>query len=184
VSAEADRLAEIANICAGNAAGALASLLDAILLTELPSVHRLPAGRALAAVFAREDRVAAVFAELDGALPAQAALLLSATAVDEVLARVAGKRADETSQVSTLSVLAEVGNIAVSAAANALAELLGARSLPSVPRAGYTRQGVLAMPELERGALIARTVLEVELVERGGPLRLRFVLVPAGAAID
>jgi chemotaxis protein CheC len=184
VNAEADRLAEIANICAGHAASALAALLDATLLIETPRVHRLAAGRELAALFPREEKVAAVFADLHGALPAQAALLFSATAVDEVLSRVAGKRADETSEVSTLSVLAEVGNIAVSAAANALAEMLGGRALPSVPRAGHARQGVLAMPELERPAASSRTVLIVELVERAGPLRLRFVLVPADVPID
>ncbi len=184
MSAQADRLAEIANICAGNAASVLATLLDATLLIEPPVVHRLAPGRPLNSLFAREDCVAAVFAEIDGALPAQAALLLSATAVDEVLARVAGKRADETSEVSTLSVLAEVGNIAVSSAANALAEIVGERVLPSVPRAGHARQGVLAMPELESVVARSRSVFEVEMVERAGPLRLRFVLVPSAAPID
>lgn len=179
-----DRLSEIANICAGNAASALAVLLDATLLIEPPRMYTLYAGRPLASLVPARDRVAAVFADLDGALPVQAALLLSATAIDEVLARVAGKSADETSEVSTLAVLAEVGNIAVSAAANALAQLLGARSLPSVPRAGYARQGVLGLPELERGAPVDRIVLEVELVERGGPLRLHFTLVPADDLID
>jgi len=184
VSEQADRLAEIANICAGHAATALASLLDATLLIEPPRLHALPANRPFATLFAAEDRVAAVFVELEGALRAKAAILLSASAVEEVLARVAGKSADETSQVSTLTVLAEVGNIALSAAANALAELLGERSLPSVPRAGYARQGVLAMRELERGVPLDRVVLIVELIERAGPLRLHFALVPADEPID
>jgi len=184
VSSQEDRLSEIANICAGNAASALAVLLDATLLIEPPRMRTLRAGQPLASLVPAEDRVAAVFADLDGALPAQAALLLSATAIDEVLARVAGKGADETSEVSTLAVLAEVGNIAVSAAANALAQLLGVRSLPSVPRAGYARQGDLSLPELARGAAADRIVLDVELVERGGPLRLHFTLVPADGAID
>lgn len=178
-----DRLTEIANICAGHAATALASLLDATLLMEPPRLHILLAGQPLASLLAPEDRVAAVFIELDGALRAQAAIALSATAIDEVLARVAGKSADETSEVSTLTVLAEVGNIAVSAAANALAALLGERSLPSVPRAGYARHGVLSMRELDRGLGRARRVLIVELIERAGPLRLHFVLTPADEPI-
>lgn len=184
MSEAADRLSEISNICAGHAATALASLLDATLLMEPPRVHTLPAGRPLDSLLAPEDRVAAVFVDLDGALPAQAAIALSSSAVDEVLARVAGKSADETSEVSTLTVLAEVGNIAVSAAANALAELLGERSLPSVPRAGYARQGVLSMRELDHGSRRERTVLIVELIERGGPLRLHFMLAPATEPID
>ena len=179
MSADADRLAEIANVCAGHAATALATLLDATLLFEPPRVRELAPDQPLAGFFPAHERVAAVFAELDGALPAQAALLLSATAVDEVIARVAGKSPDETSATSTLAVLSEVGNIAVSAAANALAELLSCRSLPTVPRAGYARQGVLALPELVDGAPAARCVIDVELVERGGPLRLHVVLIPA-----
>ncbi len=182
MSSEADRFAEIANVCAGHAATTLAALLDATLLFEPPRVRALAAGRPLGSLFAREERVAAVFAELEGALPAQAALLLSATAVDEVVARVAGKSPDEASAASTLAVLAEVGNIAVSAAANALAELLGQRSLPTVPRAGYARQGALRLPELEDGAPRGRTVIDVELIERGGPLRLHFVLIPTTRA--
>jgi chemotaxis protein CheC len=179
VNVDADRLAEIANVCAGHAATALAVLLDATLLFEPPRVRELPAGEPLASFFPRQERVAAVFAELDGALPAQAALLLSATAIDEVIARVAGKNPDETTAASTIAVLSEVGNIAVSAAANALAELLSCRSLPSVPRTGYARQGVLALPELEDGETRSRTVIDIELVERAGPLRLHFVLIPA-----
>ena len=178
MSDDADRLAEIANVCGGHAATALATLLDATLLFEPPRVRTLAADAPLSSLFPRAERVAAVFAELDGALPAQAALLLSATAIDEVIARVAGKSPDETTAASTIAVLAEVGNIAVSAAANALAELLGRRSLPTVPRAGYARQGVLALPELEDGAPVDRTVIDLELIERAGPLRLHFVLIP------
>lgn len=184
MSKSADRIAEIANICAGHASSALADLLDATLLFEPPTVHALPEGRPLETLFAREDRVAAVFVELEGVLRADAALLLSASAVEEVLARVAGKSAEETSAGSTLTVLAEVGNIALSAAANALAVLLGERSLPSVPRAAYAREGTLSMRELGRGAERARTVVVVELVERAGPLRLHFVLVPRDGAIE
>ncbi len=184
MSDASDRLAEIANICAGHASSALAELLDATLLFEPPTVHRLAAGRPLDTLFDREDRVAAVFVELEGVFCAEAAILLSATAVEEVLARVAGKSADETSEVSALTVLAEVGNIALSAAANALALLLGGRSLPSVPRAGYARQGRLTMHELSRSSPDARTVVVVELVERAGPLRLHFAIAPADEAID
>lgn len=181
---ELDRLSEIANVCAGNAATTLAALLDATLLFEPPRAHPLAAGRPLAALFPPEERVAAVFAELDGALPAQAALLLSATAVDELVSRVAGKSPEEATAASTLSVLAEVGNIAVSAAANALAQLLGQRCLPSVPRAAYARQGALALPELAEGDPRGRAVIDVELVERSGPLRLHFLLIPAARASD
>ena len=48
MSADADRLAETANVCAGHAATALATLLDATLLFEPPRVRELAPGQALA----------------------------------------------------------------------------------------------------------------------------------------
>ncbi|MFI5317395.1 MAG: chemotaxis protein CheC [Myxococcota bacterium] len=176
-----DRFGELANICAGNAASTLALLLETTLLTHVPSVRTLPAGRPLRSLFPREERVAGIFADLRGALAAKAALLLSAGAVDDVVARVTGK---EASEAIALAVLAEVGNIAVSAAANALAQMLGETSLPSVPRAGYSPRGELELPELVETHHSVRSVADVVLYERHGPLRLRFVLVPAAVDID
>ena len=176
-----DRFAELANICAGHAASTLAVLLDTTLLTEPPRLRELPAGRSLRTLFRREDCVAGIFADLQGALEAKAALLLSANAIDEVTSRAASK---EASEVSVVAVLAEVGNIAVSAAANALAQLLGRTSLPSVPRAGYSPAGELALPELVESSDGVRVVADVVMYERHGPLRFHFVLVPVLSDID
>ncbi len=178
---EDDRLAELANILAGHAASTLAILLDTIMLTEVPRLRQLPAGRPLGSLFLREERVAGIFAELHGPLEARAALLLSAGAVEDVLSRIAGK---EGSELSPLAVLAEVGNIAVSGAANALAQMLGGTALPSVPRAGYSSRGELQLPELSEIHDTVRTVGDVVLYERHGSLRMRFVLVPAPVDID
>jgi chemotaxis protein CheC len=181
VTDDEDRLAELANILAGHAASTLAILLDTTLLTEVPRLRELPAGRPLRALFLREERVAGIFADLHGPLEARAALLLSAGAVEDLLSQVAGK---EGTELSALAVLAEVGNIAVSAAANALARMLGGTSLPSVPRAGYSPTGELQLPELIEIHNSVRTVADVVMYERHGSLRMRFVLVPAPVDID
>ena len=176
-----DRLIELANICAGHAATTLAMLLDTTLLTKVPRLRQLEAGRPLRSLFLREERVAGIFADLHGPLEARAALFLSAGAVDDIVSRIAGK---EGSDLSPIAVLAEVGNIAVSAAANALAQMWGETSLPSVPRAGYAPDGDLEMVELSETHEIVRSVGDVELYERHGPLRMHFVLVPAARDID
>ncbi|HTO68900.1 MAG TPA: chemotaxis protein CheC [Myxococcota bacterium] len=181
MTADDDRFAELANICAGHAASTLAMLLDATLLTQPPRLRELPAGRPLRALFLREERVAGIFADLAGAIDAKAALLLSSSAVEELVARVAGK---EAAGPATLSILAEVGNIAVSAAANALAEMLGATSLPSVPRAGYAPDGELGLADLLDIGHSTRAVADVVIYERHGSLRFHFVLVPAPGDID
>src|SRR5262249_43381477 len=102
-----DKLAELANICAGHAASTLPLLLDPSLLTRVPRLRTLPAGRPLRSLFLREERVGGIFADLAGPFEARAALLLPAGAVEEVVARVSGK---EHADGSTLAVLAEVGN--------------------------------------------------------------------------
>ncbi|HTO07536.1 MAG TPA: chemotaxis protein CheC [Myxococcota bacterium] len=176
-----DKLAELANICAGHAASTLALLLDGSLMTRVPRLRLLPAGRPLRSLFLREERVGAVFADLVGPYEAKAALLMSAGAVEEVVGRVSGK---EDAHASALAILAEVGNIAVSAAANALAQMLGGVSLPSVPRAGYAPEGELELHELVEVVSCVRSVADVELYDRHGPLRMRFVLVPAASDLD
>jgi chemotaxis protein CheC len=181
VTDDDDMLAELANICAGHAASTLAMLLETTLLSEVPRLRQLPAGRPLRSLFRREERAAGIFADLRGPFEARAALLLPAGAVEEIVARVAGK---EGSDLSALAVLAEVGNIAVSAAANALAQMFGATALPSVPRASYEANGELDMPELVEVHDAVRSVADVVLYERHGSLRIRFVLMPAAVDID
>jgi len=181
VTDDDDMLAELANICAGHAASTLALLLDSTLLCEVPRLRKLSAGRPLRSLFLREERAASIFADLHGPFRARAALFLSAGAVEEIVARIAGK---EGSSLSPQSVLAEVGNIAVSAAANALAQMLGETSLPSVPRAGFSPSGELELPELVEIHGVVRSVADVVLYERHGSLRMHFVLVPAAVDID
>jgi len=176
-----DKLAELANICAGHAASTLALLLDTSLLTRVPRLRMLPAGRPLRSLFLREERVGAIFADLAGPFEAKAGLLLSAGAVEEIAGRISGK---EEAQSSPLAMLAEVGNIAVSAAANALALMLGGVSLPSVPRAAYSQEGELELAELCEILPCVRSVADVVLYDRHGPLRMRFVLVPSVVDAD
>lgn len=176
-----DKLAELANICAGHAAGTLALLFDNTLLTQVPRMRELPAGRPLRSLFLREERVGAIFADLVGPFEAKAGLLLSAGAVEDIVWRVSGK---EEANSSPLAVLAELGNIAVSAAANALAAMLGGVALPSVPRASYAPEGDLELPEMVEILPIVRSVADVVLYDRHGPLRMRFVLVPVRRDID
>jgi chemotaxis protein CheY-P-specific phosphatase CheC len=184
VSSEVERLTEVANICSGQAASALARLLDVVFLTEPPVRRQLAAGRTLASLYPRTQRTAAIFADLAGALAAEAGLLFTAEALDDVLSRIGGKGSDGESAQNELDVLYEVGNIAVSAAANALADLFGKTALPSVPRAGCSREGELDLRALVQPVERLRDVFDVTLVERRGPLRLRFVLVPGGPDID
>ncbi len=121
----------------------------------------------------------AVFSDLHGALVGQAGLLLSFEASDHLLSCLIGSCADAPFNEREQSALRELGNIAISAAAGAFSMLEGGLVLPSVPRLAY-HEGSGAMPLEDAcvGGFETGIVYETELIERDGPLRIRFLWVP------
>jgi chemotaxis protein CheY-P-specific phosphatase CheC len=179
VSSSLDKHAELTSICAGNAANALAQLLGTTLRMSPPRAWTLHDGRLPAELFAPGERVTAVLAELEGAVAGPAGLILRRDILAWLLARLIGDTRVSTLSERALSALCEVGNIAVSAAANALSELAGGAVLPSVPRLGFEKNAVDVLAEV-CGDLAGRSayLVEVELIAGGGSLGLLFVWVP------
>lgn len=178
-----DRHLELANICAGHTANALARLLDCVLWVEPPRLWKLePDG--LPEVLFAEPPAAAVFADLSAAeLSGPIGLALDATMLSGLL------YALDVPQVlrgiepdpRTSSALSELGNIAISAAANALSGVLGQAVLPSVPRIGLDLYGLPALEdvcgELPPGAA---ALYETSLRQQPQGLRINFLWVPEG----
>jgi chemotaxis protein CheY-P-specific phosphatase CheC len=179
VSTPEDKYSELTSICAGNAAGALATLLGTTLHMGPPRCWALRDGLLPAELFAPDERVTAVLAELEGALVGPAGLILRREMLQWVLARLIGDPDVKTLSERALSAICEVGNIAVSAAANALSEMVGGVVVPSVPRLGFEKQAVSALQEL-CGDLEGRSayLVEVGLISTEGVLSLLFVWVP------
>ncbi len=175
-----DRLAELPSIGAGHAANALSVLLDRTLLMAPPRCRKIKKGEAVSSLFAAEDRVVAVFSDLNGALTGQAGLLLSFEASDHLLSCLIGSCGDAPFNEREQSALRELGNIAISAAAGAFSMLEGGLVLPTVPRLAY-HEGLHTMP-LEDACvglgIDTGCIYETELIERDGPLRIRFLWVP------
>jgi chemotaxis protein CheC len=179
VSTTADKHAELSSICAGNAANALAQLLGTTLRIGTPRCWVLHDGRLPAELFGADERVTAVLAELEGAVAGPAGLILRRDVLEWILSRLIGDPDANTLSERALSALCEVGNIAVSAAANALSELVGGVVLPSVPRLGFEKRAVGVLAEV-CGELAGRSayLVEVELIAHGTALRLLFVWIP------
>jgi len=179
VNAVEHKRAELTRLCAGNAARALAELLGASLGRSAPRTWTLHDGRLPAELFAPDERVTAVLAELEGTVVGPAGLILRRDLLEWTLARLIGDSNVNTLSERALSALCEVGNIAVSAAANALSELSGGVALPSVPRLGFEKRalGVLAEVCEDLEGRSAHLV-ELELLADAHPLRLLFVWIP------
>jgi chemotaxis protein CheC len=179
VSTLEDKFAELTNICAGNAATALTQLLGTSLRMAPPRCWTLHDGMLPAELFSPDERVTAVLADLEGALVGPAGLILRRDMLRWVVGRLTGDANVNTLSERALSALCELGNIAVSAAANALSEMVGGVVLPSVPRLGFEKPAVSVLQEVcgDLGGRCAYLV-EAELIADEGTLRLLFVWVP------
>ena len=175
-----DRLSELTSIGAGHAANALSVLLNRTLLMAPPRCRKIKKGEAFFSLFPAKERVVAVFSDLHGALSGQAGLLLSFEASDSLLSCLIGSCGNIPFNEREQSALRELGNIAISAAAGAFSMLEGGLVLPSVPRLSY-HEGSGGTPLEDTCVGLGTdsgTIYETELIERDGPLRIRFLWAP------
>jgi chemotaxis protein CheY-P-specific phosphatase CheC len=179
VSAPGDKYAELTERCAGQAAEALALMLGASAASPAKRAWTLADGRLPRELFAAGERVTAVLAQLEGRADGLAGLILRRDLLEWILRRLIGDGDVATLSERALSALCEVGNIAVSAAANALSAAAGGAVLPSIPRLGFEKEAVSVLAEVG-GDLAGRNahLVEVELLTDEGPRELLFLWVP------
>ena len=174
-----DRYAEFASVGAGRAATALANIFDCMVMLEPPRCFRLEIGHLPEAMVYDEDWTTAIFTDFEGSVCGQAGILLSDPVVHGVVRRLVGEDSGKGLSKRALSALSELGNIVLSAAAGAIGDLVGGIVMPSLPRLGFDMSETLLLENLEPGEDQNPAYLaETELIERGGPLRIRFVWVP------
>jgi chemotaxis protein CheY-P-specific phosphatase CheC len=146
---------------------------------EPPKGRRVTVGELPQALFPGHVRVAGVFVDLSGPVEGVAGLLLPEANVDALLALLAEDLSGDLENPRARSAFAEIGNIALCAAAGAIAKLTDGIVLPSVPRVGVDSvDGLLARsldPSLRD---LPAYLVETELSVRELPVHLRFVWVP------
>jgi chemotaxis protein CheY-P-specific phosphatase CheC len=180
MSGDEDRLREVTSIAAAHAATALAKLFDCVVMIDPPRSRRVGLADLASVWVPPEQWVAGVFADLSGRVSGTVGLVLSRDMVERVLERLYGEDAPTDFDARARSALAEIGNIAVSAAAGAIGELEGGLVLPGVPRVGYDMASAVLLEalhaELDR---LPVYLAETDLVDRDSVLRLRFLWMPA-----
>lgn len=173
-----DRLCELCSIGAAHAADALAKLFDRVVMIEPPHSRKVEVEDLAGCVFDPEEWIAGVFVEVTGGVRGQMGVAFSRETLEEVLERL-GVSWEGEFDARIESVVAELGNIAVSAATSALGELAGGITLPSVPWVGFDMAGALLVealhPHLHR---LPAYIAETELWDRDQRLQLRFLWVP------
>lgn len=183
-----DALKEIGNIGVGNAATALAQMINRKINMEVPKAGIVPTDKVVQLVGNEEEEVACINLKVSGEVPATVIFLLNKGSVFTLINSLLGGSLTGIDQLDEMAVsaLLEVGNILTGSLLNALSSISGLNMQPSVPAFAYDMLGaVLSAAFLERGyfedfVLIIETRLYDEQVDLNG----YFFLLPELGALE
>lgn len=131
--ARIDRLAELANVGAGHAAGAFAQLVGETIRTEVPVLLEGGAWECPSSLRPSSGWCTGVFFEFEGCLDAIVAILFPGPSSERLVRRILSIESGALEPPLIESALMEVGNILASHVASAIADTLRKRLLPSIP---------------------------------------------------
>jgi chemotaxis protein CheC len=175
-----DWLLEFAMAGATAAADALARLLDGEVTNGTPACEKLALDSLPELLFPGDSGAIGVFVDFVGPVQGEAGIALLRPSAD-ALVRALVKRADSDDfDRRAHSALSEVGNIVLSAAAGALADLAGGVVIPSVPRLGTTLAEVLLVDEIcSEIRSLPVFVASCEVLRGKQDFPMRFVWIPS-----
>lgn len=151
---ELDTLREIGSIGTGNAANALSSMLGCKVTIEMPEVKIMGYNEAIDWIGGPETVTAGVLARLEGEINGIILSIQHMEFINLVLQHMMGNGVEDYQQLDELGVsaLLEVGNIMISAFANAMAGLTDMKIRLTVPAFAVDMQGaIIAVPMAEFG---------------------------------
>jgi len=172
-------MSEYALVGARFAAGALATLLGHEGRVAEPRCERVDMNTLPDRVFGRDGGALGVFVDLVGAVTGEAGIALPTAAACKVAKQLAPDSDVTGFDTRAQSVMSEIGNIMLSAASGAIAEVVGGVVIPSVPRLGSNIADVLLVDEIcpdIKG--LPAYLAECELGEGDEALSLMFVWIP------
>ena len=151
---ELDTLREIGSIGTGNAANALSSMLGCKVTIEVPEVKIMGYNEAIDWIGGPETVTAGVLARLEGEINGIILSIQHMEFINLVLQHMIGNGVEDYQYLTELeiSALLEVGNIMISAFANAMAGLTDMKIRLTVPAFAVDMQGaIIAVPMAEFG---------------------------------
>lgn len=140
-----DVLKEVGNIGAGNAATALAKLLDKQVDMKVPLVRIVSFSDVAESLGGAEEVVVAIFLRVSGEAPGNMFFMLSVPSAKKMLSRLAGITSEhpDTFTEMELSALQEIGNIMVGSYLSSLADFTRMKLVPTVPALAIDMAGVI-----------------------------------------
>lgn len=161
-----DALREIGNIGAGNAATAMAQLIQAKIDMNVPDVSILPFGVVPDLLGGADRPVIGIYLGVGGAVKANILFMLpiaeACLLVDLLMGKPTGQTGFDNLGEIELSALQELGNIIAATYLNALAAFTGLKMVPSVPALAIDMAGAVIDAILARYGEVADHVLLLE----------------------
>ena len=165
-----DVLKEIGNIGAGNAATALAKLLDKRREMEVPQIRIMKFSEVSDVLGGAETPVVGILLRIQGDITGNMMFILDTPSARLLVNILMGKplEADLDFDEMTSSVLTEIGNILAGSYLSALSNMTNLRIMPGVPALAMDMAGaILSVPAIEFGKT-SDTVLYIENVFTDG----------------
>lgn len=185
-----DALREIGNIGSGNAATALATMLNSKIDMSVPQISILPFSDVPETVGGADTLVVGIFLKVHGSENANANILFLMS-IERALLLVdllMGRNPGETQEFGEieLSAMQEIGNIIAGTYLNALAMFTKLTLLPSVPALGIDMAGALIDAVLAQFGEIGDYVLllETQFIKGSQDVIGHFFLLPEPGALD
>jgi chemotaxis protein CheC len=177
-----DVLKEIGNIGAGNAATALAKLLNKKVDMKVPQIRIMGFSEVNEVLGGAETPVVGILLAVLGDISGYILFVLEQSAANTLVNILMSKKPDEEMEYNeiTLSALKEVGNILTSSYLSALSALTGLNIKPDVPALAIDMAGaILSVPAIEFGKTTDTVLyIETEFIEGKDRVIGDFFLVP------
>lgn len=189
-SMQLDILKEIGNIGSGNAATALAQLLNAKIDMSVPQVSILPFAEVPDLVGGADRHVVGLFLVATGSAPASILFLLpvekACLLVDMLMGKEWGMTNPNNLSEMDMSALMELGNIICATYLNSLAMFTQLDFRPSVPALGIDMAGAILNAVLAQFGAVADhvLVLETEFKRDKQEIVGHFFLLPEPGSLD
>lgn len=182
-----DVLKEIGNIGAGNAATALASMIDTKVDMEVPNVMILEFDDVSTVLGGEENLIIGIYFELSGDILGNMMFALNLESSQNLSNLLYPReRTENKLDEMDISVLSEIGNILASSYANSIAQLTGLDIFISIPSVSMDMAAaILSVPAIQFG-LISDHALMIETVFEEGKDRVsgNFFLLPELESFD
>lgn len=183
-----DALQEISNIGLGNAATALAELLDRKVDISVPKATFLEIEQVYALVGGLEEVVACVNLGVEGDVPGTVMFLFAEESTYKLVDMLMGQKAGTTCQLDAMgqSAVMEIGNVLTGSFLNAIGGMTGLSFQATVPMFAIDMLGAILSASLVAGGHWDDKVMLIETLffQEQDQIRGHFFLMPEAGALN